>query len=180
MIIEWDPIEKNQKCKFQSLNGVDTGNSIKNIEVRYMIDSKDYTCRKMDWHINKVADKGATIRVMGGNMKVLVSACITGVNCKYNGKNNVNIRAINFLKDKDVISICPEVLAGMKIPRSCAEIVNGRVVDETEMMLVQNMIKQCRLHYQKFKMKTLTLLYCNREVRLVASTRYMMVALLGN
>ena len=63
-------------------------------------------------------------------MKVLVSACIMGSNCKYNGKNNVNIRAINFLKDKDVISICPEVLAGMKIPRSCAEIVNGRVVDE--------------------------------------------------
>ena len=54
MIIEWDPIEKNQKCKLQSLNGVDTSNSIKNIEVRYMIDRKDYTCRKMDWHINKV------------------------------------------------------------------------------------------------------------------------------
>lgn len=50
-------------------------------------------------------------------MKVLVSACIMGSNCKYNGKNNVNIRAINFLKDKEVISICPEVLAGMKIPR---------------------------------------------------------------
>ena len=63
-------------------------------------------------------------------MKVLVSACIMGSNCKYNGKNNVNIRAINFLKDKEVISICPEVLAGMKIPRSCAEIVDGRVVDE--------------------------------------------------
>ena len=130
MIIEWDPIEKNQKCKFQSLNGVDTGNSIKNIEVRYMIDSKDYTCRKMDWHINKVADKGATIRVMGGNMKVLVSACIMGENCKYNGKNNKNSAAIHFLKDKEVISICPEVLAGMETPRPCAEIVNGRVVDE--------------------------------------------------
>lgn len=63
-------------------------------------------------------------------MIVLVSACILGVNCKYNGKNNKNITAINFLKDKKVISICPEVLAGMKIPRSCAEIVNGRVVDE--------------------------------------------------
>ena len=59
-------------------------------------------------------------------MKVLVSACIMGVNCKYNGKNNENIAAMNFLKDKEVISICPEVLAGMKIPRSCAE----RVVDE--------------------------------------------------
>ena len=63
-------------------------------------------------------------------MKVLVSACIMGVNCKYNGKNNENVTAINFLKDKEVISICPEVLAGMKIPRSCAEIVDGRVVDE--------------------------------------------------
>lgn len=37
---------------------------------------------------------------------------------------------MNFLKDKEVISICPEVLADMKIPRSCAEIVDGRVVDE--------------------------------------------------
>ena len=63
-------------------------------------------------------------------MKVLVSACIMGVNCKYNGKSNENIAAMNFLKDKEVISICPEVLAGMKIPRSCAEIVDGRVVDE--------------------------------------------------
>ena len=63
-------------------------------------------------------------------MKVLVSACIMGVNCKYNGKNNENIAAMSFLKDKEVISICPEVLAGMKIPRSCAEIVDGRVVDE--------------------------------------------------
>lgn len=63
-------------------------------------------------------------------MKVLVSACIMGVNCKYDRKNNENIAAMNFLKDKEVISICPEVLAGMKIPRSCAEIVDGRVVDE--------------------------------------------------
>ena len=97
-------------------------------------------------------------------MKVLVSACIMGSNCKYNGKNNVNIRAINFLKDKEVISICPEVLAGMKIPRPCAEIV----------------IKQYQSHYRKFKMKILTSLYCNPEVRLVGSIRYMMVALLGN
>lgn len=63
-------------------------------------------------------------------MRVLVSACIMGVNCKYNGKNNENLAAINFLKDKEVVLICPEVLAGMKVPRPCAEIVNGRVVDE--------------------------------------------------
>lgn len=49
-------------------------------------------------------------------MKVLVSACIMGENCKYNGKNNKNSAAIHFLKDKEVISICPEVLAGMETP----------------------------------------------------------------
>lgn len=63
-------------------------------------------------------------------MKVLVSACIVGENCKYNGKNNANSVAINFLKDKEVICICPEMLAGMSIPRPCAEIVNGTVMDE--------------------------------------------------
>ncbi|NLM34883.1 MAG: DUF523 domain-containing protein [Clostridiales bacterium] len=63
-------------------------------------------------------------------MKVLVSACILGENCKYNGKNNANQLVINFVKDKEVISICPEVLAGMKPPRPCAEIANGIVIDE--------------------------------------------------
>ena len=67
---------------------------------------------------------------MGINMKVLVSACIMGVDCKYNGKNNKNLAAINYLKDKEIICICPEQLAGMTTPRPCAEIVNGVVTDE--------------------------------------------------
>lgn len=63
-------------------------------------------------------------------MKILVSACIMGVDCKYNGKNNKNLAAINYLKDKEIICICPEQLAGMATPRPCAEIVNGVVTDE--------------------------------------------------
>lgn len=63
-------------------------------------------------------------------MKILVSACILGENCKYNGKSNKNPLAIRFLKDKEILPICPEVLAGMKTPRPCAEIVNGIVMDE--------------------------------------------------
>ena len=78
-------------------------------------------------------------------MKVLVSACIMGENCKYNGKNNKNSAAIHFLKDKEVISICPEVLAGMETPRPCAEIVNGRVVDENgnDVSLGQHRTENC-------------------------------------
>lgn len=63
-------------------------------------------------------------------MKVLVSACAIGVNCKYNGKNNFNSALAEFLKGKEVIQICPEMLVNMPIPRPCAEIVNGEVWDE--------------------------------------------------
>ncbi|MEA4919808.1 MAG: DUF523 domain-containing protein [Clostridiaceae bacterium] len=62
-------------------------------------------------------------------MKVLVSACILGENCKYNGKNNYNQKITEFLEDKEVITICPEMLAGLGTPRKCAEIVDGRVMD---------------------------------------------------
>lgn len=62
-------------------------------------------------------------------MKILVSACIMGENCKYNGKSNYNPKVAAFLAGKEIIMICPEVLAGLGIPRNCAEIVNGKVVD---------------------------------------------------
>lgn len=62
-------------------------------------------------------------------MKVLVSACITGCNCKYNGENNLNPKVVEFLKDKEIIEICPEMLVGMNIPRASAEIVDGCVTD---------------------------------------------------
>ena len=45
-------------------------------------------------------------------MKVIVSACLLGKNCKYNGGNNRNEKVIEFLKDKEIIEVCPEVLAG--------------------------------------------------------------------
>ena len=62
-------------------------------------------------------------------MKVLVSACAIGCNCKYNGKNNRNEFVIEYLRGKEIISICPEMLANMSTPRPCAEIVNGVVMD---------------------------------------------------
>jgi len=43
--------------------------------------------------------------------KILVSACLLGVNCKYNGKNNYNEKLVKFLLNKKLIlPICPEVV----------------------------------------------------------------------
>ena len=60
-------------------------------------------------------------------MKVAVSACLLGENCKYNGGNNYNKKLVNFVESYEVIAMCPEVLGGLVIPRPPAEIVNGLV-----------------------------------------------------
>lgn len=62
-------------------------------------------------------------------MKVLVSACLLGENCKYNGGNNYHPIVMEFLKDKEVIPVCPEMMAGMGCPRTPIEIVNGVLMD---------------------------------------------------
>ena len=60
-------------------------------------------------------------------MKIAVSSCLLGENCKYNGGNNYSEKLIEYIKGHEVISICPEVLGGLSIPRESAEIVNGIV-----------------------------------------------------
>lgn len=62
-------------------------------------------------------------------MKVLVSACLLGRNCKYNGGNNYREKVVQFVEGKEVIPVCPEEFAGLGVPRNPVEIVNGVVMD---------------------------------------------------
>ena len=41
-------------------------------------------------------------------MKIMVSACLTGENCKYNGGNNRNGKILRLFEESDVIKVCPE------------------------------------------------------------------------
>ena len=59
----------------------------------------------------------------------MVSACLLGENCKYDGGNNLEKDLIEYLKDKDVIPVCPEVMGGLLIPRIPSEIREGIVVN---------------------------------------------------
>jgi len=63
-------------------------------------------------------------------MKIAVSACLTGCNCKYNGGNNYNQKVMDFLADNEVIEVCPEMFANMGTPRVSVEIVDGVVTDK--------------------------------------------------
>ena len=62
-------------------------------------------------------------------MKVGVSACLVGKNTKYDGGNNYNKYVMEYLKDKDVILICPEVFGGLPTPRIPSEQLNDKVIN---------------------------------------------------
>ena len=62
-------------------------------------------------------------------MKIAVSACLLGHNCKYNGSNNRNQAVIDYVAPHEVVPVCPEKLGGLPIPRVPAEIVDGVVMN---------------------------------------------------
>ena len=69
-------------------------------------------------------------------MKIIVSACLAGENCKYNGGNNRNEKVLQLMAENEVFTVCPEQMGGLPAPRIPAEIRggvvtarDGRVVD---------------------------------------------------
>ncbi|MBR6321491.1 MAG: DUF523 domain-containing protein [Lachnospiraceae bacterium] len=62
-------------------------------------------------------------------MKIMVSACLLGQKCKYNGGDNFSEKIRIFTEGHEVIPVCPEVAGGLPVPRIPCEIVNGEVVN---------------------------------------------------
>lgn len=60
-------------------------------------------------------------------MKILVSACLLGRNCKYNGGNNFDPKVDEFVRAREVLAVCPEKVLGM--PRIPMEIVDGVLIN---------------------------------------------------
>ena len=79
----------------------------------------------------------------GDNMKekILVSACLLGVNCKYNGGNNFSDEVMEFLKDYEIIPICPEIMGGLTTPRSASEISGNKVINNEGIDVTDNFKK---------------------------------------
>ena len=60
-------------------------------------------------------------------MKIVVSACLLGRNCKYNGGNNLDAHVVSYVEGREVIPVCPEECLGM--PRIPMEIVDGVLIN---------------------------------------------------
>ena len=57
--------------------------------------------------------------------KVLISACLLGVECRYDGKSKPCKKAIELLRKEHIIPVCPEQLGGLPTPRIPSEVMNG-------------------------------------------------------
>lgn len=65
------------------------------------------------------------------DLNILVSACLLGINCRYDG-NSKFIEELKTLKEKhNLIPICPEIYGGMKTPRQPSEIIDNKVLSKT-------------------------------------------------
>ncbi len=69
---------------------------------------------------------------------ILVSACLLGENCKYDGGNNYLKKSEELKSLCDIILICPETFGGLKTPRLPSEIKNGRVINSKNKDITNN------------------------------------------
>lgn len=62
--------------------------------------------------------------------KLMISACMMGYNCRYDGKNTKLSCLDELQKEYELIPVCPETLAGLPCPRSPLELSDGRVFNQ--------------------------------------------------
>jgi uncharacterized protein YbbK (DUF523 family) len=60
----------------------------------------------------------------------LVSACLLGVACRYDGESKADPRVLALASGAALVPVCPEQLGGLPTPRPRHELRNGRVISE--------------------------------------------------
>lgn len=86
-------------------------------------------------------------------MKILVSACLLGYNCKYNGKNNLNSKLVKLLEGHEIIRVCPEMLGGLSCPRTPCERRGHQIVDKNGNDCTKQFIKGAEIAFNIAKEK---------------------------
>lgn len=69
---------------------------------------------------------------MSKDEKIIVSACLIGEKCRFDGKVKKVLKLANHIKGYQVLAICPEVKGGLSVPRPKAFIDSGTGKDVLE------------------------------------------------
>lgn len=71
----------------------------------------------------------------------IVSACLIGESCRYDGKNSENKKLKKMFEKDELIPVCPEKLGGLSVPRESAEQRGDKVFTITGKDVTQNFYK---------------------------------------
>ena len=63
-------------------------------------------------------------------MRILVSACLLGISCRYDGKSKPHPAVLALQRQHQLIPVCSEIFGGLPTPRTPAERVGDRVLTE--------------------------------------------------
>jgi uncharacterized protein YbbK (DUF523 family) len=64
-------------------------------------------------------------------MNILVSACLLGINVRYDGKSKLVEKIKILSKEHNLIPICPEIYGGMTTPREPSEKIGDSIISKT-------------------------------------------------
>ena len=74
-------------------------------------------------------------------MRILVSACLLGVGCRYDGKSNQLPQLEQLMKQHTCIPVCPEILGGLPTPRVPAERQGSKIMTQDGQDVTQQFIR---------------------------------------
>ena len=66
---------------------------------------------------------------MSGKIEYLVSACLCGIPCRFDGKTSIDPEVEKLVRRGKALPVCPEVLGGLPIPRTAMDIAGGEGKD---------------------------------------------------
>lgn len=79
-------------------------------------------------------------------MKILVSACLLGCRCRYDGKSMPNEKVLDLAKENVLIPVCPEQMGGLTTPRNPSERQkNGAVIMNDGTDVTENYMRGAKI-----------------------------------
>ncbi len=81
----------------------------------------------------------------------IVSSCLAGINCRYDGANNLNEKVVKLVKEGKAIPVCPEMLGGLETPRVASEIIKD---EDGDRKVINKDGKDLTIEFVKGAMKT--------------------------
>ena len=72
---------------------------------------------------------------------ILVSACLLGVSCRYDGASVPCEEVIKLKDEYNLIPVCAEIMGGLPTPRVPAEIIGDKVINRDGIDVTENYVR---------------------------------------